>query len=778
MDDGTGDGNQSIKKEKISGFVQKGPFVRGTSILMSELNSELAQTGKVFTSQIINDQGLFEITNIELNSSFVEFSSSGFYFNEVTGEISSAPITLTSISDLSNKSSINVNVLTHLEKKRVENLIKEGKSFSEAKKQAKNEVLSIFSIVLDSNSDFEDYDISKNTEEGGILLAISIILQGNRSVGQLTELLSKIQSDIVTDGKLDEVALLNSLRVSTLDLNLADIRKKIEARNKELNITSSFPDFEKHITKFLSYRNYLLEVEIIGEGTVEEKIVTNPSGKEYPYKTVVQLTPVPKEGWVFESWGGDLSGTESPKTITVDKEKKVTVKFKKRDYLLNINIEGEGTVTEEIISSPSGREYPFQTIVKLTPIAKEGWVFESWGGDLSGTEPSKTITVDKEKNVTVKFKRKDYTLNIIIEGEGSVIEEIISNPSGREYPFQTGVKLTPVPKAGWFFESWSGDLSGNESSKTISMDKEKTIIIRFRPIFRLAENGITCICENVKPGEKGFINGIEFEAVDNQLLRKRKDEGRDLTKLCTSLVTDLSGLFQYSDFNQPIGNWDVSNVANMSYTFDNSSFNQPIEQWDVSNVFEMRLMFRNSQFNQSLENWNVKNVRTMESMFDSTKFNKPIRSWDVGNVQNMFKMFSSSPFNQDIGSWDVGNVQNMAAMFDNTPFNHSIENWDVSNVTNMQNMFSYSQFNQPIGNWDVSKVTNMYGMFQSSPFNNSLGNWDVSRVLDMQRMFLNSKFNENISSWCVFIQKIEPLEFSLNSPLSPENKPKWGTCPD
>lgn len=57
--DEEGGEKQSVKKEKISGFVQKDPFVRGTSILMNELDSELAQTGKVFTSQISNDQGLF-----------------------------------------------------------------------------------------------------------------------------------------------------------------------------------------------------------------------------------------------------------------------------------------------------------------------------------------------------------------------------------------------------------------------------------------------------------------------------------------------------------------------------------------------------------------------------------------------------------------------------------------------------------------------------------------------------------------------------------------------
>ena len=49
--DDEGTNKKPIKKEKITGFVQKGPYVRGTSILMSELNFQLAQTGKVFTSQ-------------------------------------------------------------------------------------------------------------------------------------------------------------------------------------------------------------------------------------------------------------------------------------------------------------------------------------------------------------------------------------------------------------------------------------------------------------------------------------------------------------------------------------------------------------------------------------------------------------------------------------------------------------------------------------------------------------------------------------------------------
>ena len=71
----------------------------------------------------------------------------------------------------------------------------------------------------------------------------------------------------------------------------------------------------------------------------------------------------------------------------------------------------------------------------------------------------------------------------------------------------------------------------------------------------------------------------------------------------------MGSMFQgASTFNQPIANWNVSNVTNMGSMFRGATtFNQPIGNWDVSNVTSMYLMFYvATAFNQDLSSWAAK----------------------------------------------------------------------------------------------------------------------------------------------------------------------------
>jgi hypothetical protein len=241
----------SIIRDKISGLVQKGPFINGTSISLYELNSKFEQTGKNFQAQINSNSGGFEINNIGLASNFAELSADGYYYDEVAGRISSGQLNLLALADISLKSSVNVNVLTHLEKERVEYLIKQGNSFVEAKRQAQAEILSVFGFKLEGMSESELLNISEDTEGNAILLAISIILQGKRNTGDLSELLAKISDDLSADGILSN-STITELASSTKTLDQAAIRNFLTKRYADLAINTTIPNFEKYINSFLS----------------------------------------------------------------------------------------------------------------------------------------------------------------------------------------------------------------------------------------------------------------------------------------------------------------------------------------------------------------------------------------------------------------------------------------------------------------------------------------------------------------------------------------------
>lgn len=197
----------ALNMQTIGGYVQKGPFLNGTSISVSEFSEEWVPTGRNFSTQITDNKGTFELLNVTLISPYVELEADGFYYNEVTDENATAQLTLYALSDLSDTNSLNVNVLTHLERNRVKHLIANGLSFSEAKSQSQSEILSLFEIDKEDVSTSELLDITKQGDDNAILLAVSVILQGNLSVSELSELLANISTDLREDGLLDNPTL-------------------------------------------------------------------------------------------------------------------------------------------------------------------------------------------------------------------------------------------------------------------------------------------------------------------------------------------------------------------------------------------------------------------------------------------------------------------------------------------------------------------------------------------------------------------------------------------
>ena len=245
----------------------------------------------------------------------------------------------------------------------------------------------------------------------------------------------------------------------------------------------------------------------------------------------------------------------------------------------------------------------------------------------------------------------------------------------------------------------------------------------------------------------------------------------------------MSGMFTKSVFNQPIGDWNVSQVTDMSTMFQSTaSFNQDISKWNVGKVTTFTAMFNGATvfnndvnsdtnpitFRTGINGWNigagVASVTTNQ-MFQNTNFNRYIGDWDVSKVTAMGNMFlSNTSFNQDISKWNMGGVTSMDAMFyganaftngSNTNINlitgiTGINGWNINTTATsvtMASMFAQNTaFNQPLDSWNVSKVTNMNGMFyNASAFNKPIGSWNVSSVTNFSN-FMFGKTNLSFSS--------------------------------
>ena len=489
------------------------------------------------------------------------------------------------------------------------------------------------------------------------------------------------------------------------------------------------------------------------------------------------------------------------------------------------------------ISPASGQHIEGATVnITATPAAE--YVFSSWTG-ATGTTTTTSIVMNSNKTVTANFVKKKYALTTSVEGEGTILEKVIKAGTATDYNSGTVVELTATPSSGWKFKEWSGDLTGTENPKEITIDKPKTVTAAFEtlPPFYLDANGVTIKARDwVTVGTTGQLGGVTYTAVDNTTLKSMVDNDEDVTKAVTTLVTDMTNFFNDKEtfnqdigswdvsnvvimlrmfedatiFNQDIGNWNVSKVTNMMMMFNDTVFDKDISKWDVSSVTNMSDMFsQNNKFNGDISKWDVSKVTNMKRMFtDAESFNQPIGNWDVSSVTDMHTMFyNAQAFNQDIGSWDVSKVTQMTSMFMYCKaFNQDIGNWNTSKVTSMKAMFYQADaFNQDIGSWDVSKVTQMTSMFQiATAFNQDIGSWDTSNVTDMQFMFTQATsfnqdigswdvssvtdmswmfgaakaFNQDLTKWCVTNIGTEPNYFtSTLSALTEANKPIWGTCP-
>ena len=242
------EGLYAVKNLDVAGVSQKGPFVKGSAVKVQGIDCKTMKfTDEVFEGEVKNNMGEFVVEDVNLSTTCAVVEVTGEYRSEMTGKKVSDKLTLRALTNLKDRTHVNVNLLTNLEYERVMYYVtKKGKTFDEAKELAESEVLAAFGMAGES-AEFEDLDIFGTSDADATLLAISVLMQGDADVKTLTERMDKFSDSFAKSGTWNDddtkKAIIDWIANAVAKAVMDSIRKNME----NWGFAKKVPDFEKVI---------------------------------------------------------------------------------------------------------------------------------------------------------------------------------------------------------------------------------------------------------------------------------------------------------------------------------------------------------------------------------------------------------------------------------------------------------------------------------------------------------------------------------------------------
>jgi uncharacterized repeat protein (TIGR02543 family) len=177
-------------------------------------------------------------------------------------------------------------------------------------------------------------------------------------------------------------------------------------------------------------------------------------------------------GYHFVGWSD--GSTDNPRTdtnVTIDLA--VTANFAIDTFTLDYAAGTGGSLSGDLAQIV---EYG-QSGTPVTAVSDANYHFVNWS-DGSTSNPRSDTNVTTNVAVTANFAEVVYNLTIDVNSvEGGTTDP----PMGvHTYAAGTEITLTATANPGWIFAGWSGDLTSNENSITITITNNQTIIANFK----------------------------------------------------------------------------------------------------------------------------------------------------------------------------------------------------------------------------------------------------------------------------------------------------------
>ena len=429
---------------EVAGVSQKGPFVTGSAVTVQELDGiTLKQTGKSFKGSIKSDKGDFAIKDINLESQYAILEASGYYRDEISGKKSSGMVTLRALTDLSNRKTVNINLLTHLEYERVLYLVNKKKmSIADAKAQAEEEVLASFAI----NGDFgesEDLNIFESGDGNAALLAVSVLMQGDADVAGLTERMGEFGISLAEGGRWDDADTKTAIADWACDIDLKGSLSKVRKNVEDWKYADTVPAFEKYVTNFW-WDNYGLGV-------------CNDKRENETKRNINKLSKLYNEYFVCEKGRWHIPGDE-PESSSSDTPSGVEGSSSSADV-------SSSSLYDPFVSSSSSE--PEDTI---PPLPAELDFFDSTYSFIG----YRSFGEGKQEVWFLQAKRESYQ-----SGRDSVASALVKTMGDKEFSFEGVINNDSLDAAWYDTLSYVYSLKKENVLYKISISKERVLGIMF-----------------------------------------------------------------------------------------------------------------------------------------------------------------------------------------------------------------------------------------------------------------------------------------------------------
>ena len=162
---------------------------------------------------------------------------------------------------------------------------------------------------------------------------------------------------------------------------------------------------------------------------------------------------------------------------------------------LTVNIIGSGSV------DPLDPSYNYGSVVPITAIPDPNMEFVEWlGSGIAQTSFAQTtVMMDEDRNITARFKPKDFNVIINVDGKGSTLGSGL-------HPYGSTIDINATPDFGYEFSHWEGvgPDSNTSANTTLTVQQDHALIAHFSKLpFNITTTagtgGIVSIVENNAP---------------------------------------------------------------------------------------------------------------------------------------------------------------------------------------------------------------------------------------------------------------------------------------